>query len=624
MRPNLHAESWLFERRHFLRLLMAAGCGLSAAAGCTGPLVRSQSPTPESYIDEELEARIKLIGDLTATWGFNYLKVESVALVTGLNNTGSDPPPSNQRQTLLEEMQSHQVEHPNQVLSSPATSMVIVRGYLPPGCQKGDIFDVEVRIPPRSETTSLRGGWMMQSRMRETEFMGGAVRTGHILALAQGPVIVDAVFNNNGDPVQETRGRVLSGAVATKPRKMGLVVRSEYHSVRTSTAIASAINMRFHTFDRGIKTGVADPKDDNYIELMVYPRYKNNLTRYVRVVRSLAINEGQADRAQRLILLEQMIRDPVSAPSAALQLEAIGKEGIPILKRALDTSDPEVRFYAAEALAYLDEPECTKPLREAAEQEPAFRWHAIAALASMDDLTAYEQLNGLLHVTSAETRYGAFRALRKRNPNDPLLKGTVFHQEFSLHVVPTSADPLVHFTQSSRPEIVLFGDQIELLPTDFVFAGDKIVVKRIGPQELRISHFSPGKPDEVEVCSTRLDEVIRTAGRMGAHYEDMLTLVHEAKRQNFVTAKVMVDALPRANRMLEKQYDDSAAATASRRRVASPLPDLFNNRLGSETKDDDTNDPATIAALELEQNAERASKKPSFWSKMNPWKKEPE
>src|SRR5690606_8064246 len=154
-----------------------------------------------------------------------------------------------------------------------------------------------------------------------------------------------------------------------------------------------------------------------------------NLARYIRVIRSLAINESQADRAQRLILLERMIRDPASASSAALQLEAIGKEGIPILKKALALNDPEVRFYAAEALAYLDEPDCTKALRDAAELEPAFRWHAITALASMDDLSAYEALNGLLHVNSAETRYGAFRALRKRNPNDPLLKGTAFHQE---------------------------------------------------------------------------------------------------------------------------------------------------------------------------------------------------
>jgi hypothetical protein len=468
---------------------------------------------------------------------------------------------------------------------------------------------------------------MMQSRMRETEFLGGAVHTGHILALAQGPVIVDAVFSNANDPVLNTRGRILSGAVAMKPRKMGLVVRSDFHSVRTSTAIGGAINMRFHTFDRGIKTGVAEPKDDNYIELVVYPRYKNNLARYIRVIRSIAVNENQTDRAQRLISLDRMIQDPIGAPSAALQLEAIGKEGIPVLKRAVELNDPEVRFYAAEALAYLDVPESTKPLRDAAELEPAFRWHAITALASMDDLSAYEALNGLLHVSSAETRYGAFRALRKRNPNDPLLKGTAFHQEFSLHVVPSSAEPMVHVTQSSRPEIVLFGDQIELLPADFVFAGETIVVKRVGPQELRVSHFAPGKPDEIEVCSTRLDEVIRTAGNLGAHYEDILTLIHEAKRQNYISARVMVDALPRSNRLLEQRIDEATEAASARRRVANPLPEMFTSRLGSEATDEDGNDAATTAAMELEQTADQAdqaSKKPGFWSKMNPWRKEPE
>src|SRR5687768_3630287 len=114
MMPHVWADAYVENRRQFLRLLIAASCGWSLV-GCTGPLVRSQSPDPESYIDEEVEKRVKLIGDLTGTWGFNYLKVESIALVTGLANTGSDPPPSPQRQALMAEMQSHEVDNPNQV-----------------------------------------------------------------------------------------------------------------------------------------------------------------------------------------------------------------------------------------------------------------------------------------------------------------------------------------------------------------------------------------------------------------------------------------------------------------------------------------------------------------------------
>jgi hypothetical protein len=587
--------------------------------------VRSQSPDPQDYLDEEVEKRVKLIGDLTGTWGFNYLKVESIALVTGLPNTGSDPPPSPQRQALMAEMQSHEVDNPNQVLTSAETAMVIVRGYLPPGCQKGDRFDVEVRIAPRTETTSLRSGWLMQTRMRETEFLGNSVRTGHIQALAQGPVIVDAVFQGEDDPVLETRGRVQSGGIAMKDRLMGLVVKSDFHSVRTSSMIGTAINSRFHTNDRGgVKTLMAKPKDDNYIELKLHPRYKHNITRYLRTIRSIAVNESTADRANRLMLLERMVADPSTVASATLQLEAIGKDGVPILKRAMNSKDPEVRFYSAESLAYLDERECTAALKQAAIDEPAFRWHALTALASMDHLDAYSALNDLMHVPSAETRYGAFRSLRTRSPDDPVTKGRMFNQEYTLHTIPSSAEPMVHFTQSSRPEIVIFNDQIEMTPTDFCFAGKNIVVKRLGERELRVSRFEPGKEDQFAVCSTQLGDCLRTVAELGGRYEDILHLVHEAKRQNFLAAKVVVDAIPQSSRLLEKQLEEIAANDVSaRRRVASPLPEMFTNRLardsGKEAEMDDVA-LATAAEAEREVAAEEASKKKTVWSKMMWWK----
>ena len=51
-------------------------------------------------------------------------------------------------------------------------SLVVVRGYLPPGVQKGDRIDVEVVVPPKSKTTSLRGGYLLHSRLRELRVSG--------------------------------------------------------------------------------------------------------------------------------------------------------------------------------------------------------------------------------------------------------------------------------------------------------------------------------------------------------------------------------------------------------------------------------------------------------------------
>ena len=56
------------------------------------------------------------------------------------------------------------------------------------------------------------------------------------------------------------------------------------------------------------------------------------------------------------------------------------------------------QFYAAEALAYLDETSAVGVLAEVARDEPAFRVNALAALSAMDDATAYDALRSLLEV----------------------------------------------------------------------------------------------------------------------------------------------------------------------------------------------------------------------------------
>src|SRR5437867_10529447 len=162
MTPYNAEKNLPLDRRLFLVL------GLGGICGCATPLFRGQTPDEETAIDQE-EKKTDMVGDIARPRGLNPIKLESVALVTNLDNTGSDPPPSEQRTMLITEMQSHDVRQPDKILASPTTSLVYVRAYLPPGVQKGDPLDVEVHIPSRSETTSLRGGWLMQTRLRQME-----------------------------------------------------------------------------------------------------------------------------------------------------------------------------------------------------------------------------------------------------------------------------------------------------------------------------------------------------------------------------------------------------------------------------------------------------------------------
>ncbi|MCA9268726.1 MAG: flagellar basal body P-ring protein FlgI, partial [Planctomycetales bacterium] len=202
---------------------------LAVSLGCSMPHLYTAAPLPqEEPAAPETGPQVIRVADLAGAWGMQAFKVENVALVTGLNNTGSDPPPDPRREMLLGDMRTHDVENPNAVLASTKTSMVMVRALLPPGVRQGDRVDIEVLVPPQSETTSLQGGWLMPTRLTETAVLDGRVHTGHEYVLAQGHVLVDAQLQGSDDPVAWRRGRVLGGGVVLKSRPLGLGVRSEH------------------------------------------------------------------------------------------------------------------------------------------------------------------------------------------------------------------------------------------------------------------------------------------------------------------------------------------------------------------------------------------------------------
>ncbi|MBX3415014.1 MAG: flagellar basal body P-ring protein FlgI [Pirellulales bacterium] len=536
-----------------------AVCACLFVAGCAAPAVRSQSPEAEEM---EAASKVKLVGELAATYGLHTVEIDAIGLVTGLDGTGSDPAPSPERAALLADMQARGVAQPNQVLASPDTSLVLVRGYLRPGIQPGDKFDLEVRIPSRSETTSLAGGWLMETRLKEMAMIGSRLHDGHVLALAQGAVLVEApaTAGKDSDNVMQNRGRILGGGVALKPRPLGLVLKPGKQSVSNSSLIGTAINQRFHTFNQGVKEGVATPKTDDYIEIVVHPRYKDNIPRYLQVLRSVPLRETPTQQMARLALLERQMLDPVTASTAALRLEALGKRGIDVLAKGIESKDLEVRFYAAEALAYLDDKRAVEPLVAAAKNESAFRVFALTALSAMDDLAAYEGLRGLLDVSSAETRYGAFRSLWAMNSQDSLVSGEYLGGQFSYHVLDTSGPPLIHVTRSYRPEVVVFGAD-QRLQTPFVLeAGKQIMVICKDDGDVVVSRFAIGKDDQKRVVTNRVDDIIRAIVELGGTYPDVVDCLQKAVAARSLTSRFAVDAVPQAGRTYDRVYEDEALA----------------------------------------------------------------
>jgi len=563
-------------------LLVCVAVVLGGCSWWDEMVVRSQSPDEQ----EPSQPSVRLVGDLAVPFGMFPIKVEAVGLVTGLRGTGSDPQPSPQRQVLLADMRARGVENPNAVLASPDTAMVLVRGMLRPGIQKGDRFDLEVRVPSRSETTSLRGGWLLPTELTELAVLDSRIHSGHVLAKATGPVMVDPSAEGEEDRVMMSRGRILGGGVALKSRPLGLVLKPGSQSVLNSAQIETAVNKRFYGTFRGTRVGVAKAKTDEYVELRVHPRYDENIERYVQVVRSIALRSSEAKRQKRLALLEKQLLDPISTSRAASQLEAIGLQSVEVLRKGIASKDPEVAFRAAEALAYLDQREAAEPLARVAREQPAFRVFALAALSGMDDLVAADQLRELLNGTSAETRYGAFRALWAMRRSDPTVMGEQLGGQFSYHVLDTAGSPMIHVTRSQRPEIVLFGKDQCLRPPFVLEAGNQIMVVGTESGEVAVSKFAVNAMDQKRVVSNRVDDVIRAIVDLEGTYPDVVQALQEARDKGSLVSRFEVDALPEAGRSYDRVADAPSDSEQSTSGTPSPkglLPEWFTSLGGADS-----------------------------------------
>jgi len=253
--------------------------------------------------------------------------------------------------------------------------------------------------------------------------------------------------------------------------------------------------------------------------------------------------EPPGGRHARMQLLARQLTDPVTAPVAALRLEAIGKEAIPTLREALGSKDPEIRFAAAEALAYLGESVAASHLAEAAATLRSARPAAIAALGVLDDANGVDALQSLLTSRSAETRYGAFRALWRMDPELPLVRGERLGEACSMHVIDVDGPPLIHVTRSHRPEVVFFGAEHPVADGLRAEAGASIVVVVDG-DTATLTRFTPGQSDQQAEVPATADAIVRSVVGLGGTYPDAVQFLQQASAARAIQSRLAFDAVP--------------------------------------------------------------------------------
>lgn len=576
-------------------------------------MLRSQNPDDdEDEGDDEFETTIEvpMVGDYVTFSGLNRVVLEGVGLVHGLNGTGGNPPPSPYRDMLMDDLRRRNVKDAKELVASRNTALVVVRAFLPPLVRKADRFDVQVRIPGDTGATSLNGGRLIETVLTETAIVPGrGMMTGDMVAKAKGPILI-STGEGSKDSLAGVlkRGRVLGGGLSLIDRDMALYVKSDFRTYRNITRLADKIGERFYDFNEyGTQEPLAKPQTDQRIILSVHPNYKNNYPRYLQVIQNIAFRETPVSRRVRMKRLKKDLMKPENAQNAALQLEAIGQDAIPILKTGLKSKDLECRFHAAMALSYLDETGGVATLSEAALKERAFRVFSFASLSIIDDPQANLALRDLMSAQpgpdgkpydSVETRYGAFRALWTLDERDPFLAGDKLNKEFWLHTLDTKGEPIVHLTHWSRAEVALFGENQEFRTPLTLRAGDHIMVTcRPGSDQVQVSRFLRNGQDLKRVVSTRIEDVIRAAAELGASYPDISQMLVQADRQKNLPGRFEIDALPQAGRVYYRNGADGEKARVGR---SNQTPNMYERSRG----DGDDLDPADDSLVELNEEPE--------------------
>lgn len=565
--------------QQFTKLLPGLLCLSVLLTGCAemNLSLPSTFTTKSKEIGEEdfdLDARLSdeppYIGEYITVSGLNMVVLEGVGLVTGLPGTGEDPPPSQYRSRLLTELRRLDVQNPNQLISSPSTALVVVRGYLPPLINVGDKFDLEVRVPPGSQVASLNGGKLMECRLTERAIIPGVgMKEGRERAIAKGPILVSVGIDKaSSSKARLTRGRVVGGGTSMQKRDMQLVLRNDYRSVRNASRIAAKIGKRFFAYDNyGQRKPLAEAKTDQRVVLSLMPRYKDNFNRYIDVINNVAFRESDVEERIRLERLSREILIPQKSERAAIQLEGIGDIAIDALRGGLKSPHLECRFHAATALCYLGNADGLEVLYEVIRDEPAFRVYALAAMTALDDLDASIHLRKLMSESSLETKYGAFRALSEIDPRDPFLNAENLNNQLTLYSINVGGSPMIHLTHIRKSEVVLFGAYQKFQMPLALHAGKTIRIRgQAGGDTVVISRYEIGQPDQRVEVSNEISDVVQAVVDLGGTYPDVAQMLMEAELQKSLPGKIGIDQLPEGGRYYERAVaatDDNDFSTAT-------------------------------------------------------------
>ncbi|MFN3190692.1 MAG: HEAT repeat domain-containing protein [Aureliella sp.] len=548
--------------KSFLALLALI---LTTSCGCMSPWFggRKNTRTAEGERRDALreklvsEDRPRMIVEVAGPAMLTQSRIENIGLITQLRDTGGSVQASSQREKILDMMRRKEAAQPNAFLDSPTTALGIATAIVPPASPVGSKLDILVTKSSHADATDLEHGWLMETPLTEMSVLDGRIREGFPLARVKGYIVTEAQITGDDSEEAKLQGVIVGGGRLLKSRDLALSVDAEYADAITLNAIVPAINQRFTHFDGQKMTGVATPRDSGYnnagyVEIKIPPRYRLDPFHYINVITHIGILESEAQRKERIATIQKQLLDPTTAREAAWQLEAIGDSTVPMLAEGLNHPDPEIAFYAAHSLAYLNEKQAVPKLKSLCLREPAFRAMCFNALALVEHYDAEDALNELLHAADPEVKYGAVRAIRKRDPNAASVRGQATEDVGSILEIPSSGPPLVAVSLNRTAEVVLFGTNPTLHIPSFQYVNKRTMVSPGSGGKLKVSHFSPGEEDKIIECDADIRSVLNAIAEVGGTFGDWVKFLRECHEQGYFIEPFAINPIPVSGRTYDR------------------------------------------------------------------------
>jgi flagellar basal body P-ring protein FlgI len=510
-------------------------------------------------------ARDSVVKDYARLVATGYLPVEGYGVVIGLGTNGCREIPGALRRYLTEYLAKHDLGSwrkgtkpitPVKFLQDLDTAVVKVRGAIPPGAPVGHRFDVHVEAMPRTGTKTLSGGILMPLDLHLAGKWDVSQTQTHIWAEGNGPMFVNPYLDPEDprDVPKLRNGKVIGGGKVVRRRIIHLQLLKKDYS--KAFLITNRINARFALHnDRKVAIG----RSGSTVELVVPRRYRNNYSRFLELVLHLPLGyqvEGQVLR------ITERLKDPRADHDAlALTWEAIGRQALTEVKQHYNSPHPTLAFYAARTGLRMGDTDAVAAVtRFANDDESPMQLAAVRELGNADGFgQAGDTLRKLLDSNNERVRTAAYESLLRAGETSRVKRVRV-GKDFVLDLVESRGRYAIYATQTGRPKIVVFGQDLCLRRDVFYRSPDDMVTvsscKDEDTRKRRVMVYRRVPRGDMLSDSLYLDfdvaELIKTLGQptdpdingdvhgLGLTYGEVLATLHGLCERGHIPAKFIL------------------------------------------------------------------------------------